>query len=300
MADPAAELDPFDTNVKGTYRRHIEQITNNIQIYNSKPYAVSIMRKNTGVRFGDTIEMSRARHLKEYKRTWTNILMHGKKADYSESELNYKGATSGLFDYEMFPIKYVKHPLPVDAAGTVVTSGTVKGLTFKTWIEDLAKACKVAKQDAMYGSTTLMVGIDFINIISTTAALIGTQDTNVFGVRFEKMPTGNQTLGLDVYSYKSTYGELRFIHMPELDYLTTLKVPTHLFPSGRRSPRWTAIALDKNYISIQTRKGREEKIYGNLQSNDNPFVSIEGISGAHMLKLRYPMNHMVIDMTPNY
>jgi len=300
----AAELDPFDVNVKSTMRRHIEQLTNNIQIMNSKPYAVSVMRQNTGVRFGDTIERSRAEHLKEYKRMWTNIFLYGKKSDQSESELNYKGTTSGFFDYELFPVTYIKHPLPIDASGTVIgterSAGTPVGMRFKNWIDELCKACQVGKTTGNNTVTTVLVGIDFMNIISTAAALIGTSDFNVFGVRFEKMPTGNQTLGLDVYAYRGVYGELRFQLLPELSYMSALKVPNFLFPSGRRSPRWTALAIDKTKVSIMTRKGREEKIYGNLQSNDNPFVSIEGISGAHLFKMKDPACQLVIDMEPNY
>ena len=297
---PNSELDGFDTELKGNYTRTNEIHQNYLQIYNMKPWAISTMRQGTGIRFGDTVKLSRERHLRQYKQAWTNIFLYGKKANFSLSETNYKGQTSGLFDFEMFPMKYGSFPIPYSPTG-MTSSDTIKGTKFKRWMEDFARACNATSVPGTYEGKTVFVGIEFINYITTMVAAIGSSNTyNVFGAQFQLVPPTKATFGLEVYEFKTTFGTLRFIHEPALDYITKFKVPRFLFASGKLSPRYTAIVIDKNYIEVMTHKTRPDRIYGNLQANNQPFMQMEGISGAKLLKLRFPRNFGVFNLEPNY
>ena len=297
---PNSELDGFDTELKGNYTRTSEIHQNFLQIYNMKPWAISTMREGTAIRFGDTVKMSRERHLRAYKQAWTNVFLYGKKANFSASETNYKGTTSGLFDFEMFPMKYGSFPIPYTPEG-MTSADTIKGNKFKRWMEDFARACNATSVPGTYEGKTVMVGIEFINYLTTMVAAIGSANTyNVFGAQFQMVPASKATFGLDVLEFKTTFGTLRFIHEPALDYITKFKVPRFLFADGKLSPRYTALVLDKNYIEVMTHKTRPDRIYGNLQANNQPFMQMEGISGAKLLKLRFPRNFGVFNLEPNY
>ena len=94
---------------------------------------------------------------------------------------------------------------------------------------------------------------------------------------------------------------LRFIEEPALNFAPAFKVPRFLFPrtNGLINPRYMILAIDKSFISMTTHSSRPDRIYGNLQSNNNPFLYVEGISGIHLVKLRFPRNHAIIDITPD-
>jgi len=298
---PNSELDGFGPLVQGQYVQSQEIFQNFLQIYNADPWAISTMRLNTGLRFKDTFELSRQRGLKAYKRKWSNIFLYGKKANFSESLQNYKGTTSGMLDSELFHIRHLKHPCPVTPDGTTSASGTIHGTAFKRWLEDIAKASNVEESvDMASASKSIFVGIDFINMLTTNAAVIGTNTVNVFGAVFHTPPPSKATLGLQIFEFVCTYGTLRFTREPMLDYTPNLKMPKYMYNSGKLSPRWAAIVVDKNDVSVMSRKGRKEMIYGGLQGNNQPFMVMEGISGAKLFKLRNPEKCMILDMTPNY
>ena len=299
VPEPNSELDGFSTELQGNYVRTNEISQNFLQIYNAKPWAISTMRQGTGIRFGDTVQQTRERFLKAYRRQWTNIMLYGKKGNFSTDEKNYKGTTSGFFDFEMFPIKYGTFPVPVNF-GSHTQAENVKGQKMRDWFSDLARAANASSVPGTYEGKTFLVGIEMIDWLRANTAIIGTSSANVFGMTYESIAPSKVTLGLEVMEYKTTYGTLRFIHEPALDLITKFKVPRHLFAEGKLSPRWTGLMIDKNYAEIISHKTRTDKIYGNLQANNQPFVQMEGISAAKLFKLRFPRNHGVFNFEPNY
>ena len=83
--------------------------------------------------------------------------------------------------------------------------------------------------------------------------------------------------------------------MPTLKASTATKggVPAHLFANGL-NPREMLMVLDKAYIKQVTL--RPDKIYGNIQDIGQDAFE-EAMRGEHSLKLRFPRNHAIIDVS---
>lgn len=301
LTTAAHEAQGFSDEQRGGYNFSREQIMNFMEIHLSKLWSVTTFRQGQGIKFQDDIALSRARHMREFKQDWTNSFLRGKKSNTVNADGYYQGTTSGILDYEMFPMKYMKVPIPQTGNAIITSSG---GETFRNWLNDLAKGLNSKNNVGDYQGHSLLVGMKVLEMMANANATIGSDTStggNVFGAGFEMVPPSSLTLGLQVFSYKSMYGQLNFIYDPVLDSATAFKVPRHIFPNvnGRVSPRYTMIAIDKSYISMLTHKSRPDMLHGNLQSNNNPFIYVEGMSGAHLLKMRFPRNHSIIDVTPD-
>ena len=70
-------------------------------------------------------------------------------------------------------------------------------------------------------------------------------------------------------------------------------VPAHLFGSGL-NPREILMILDKAYIKKVN--FRPDKIYGNIQDIGQDAFE-EAMRGECSLKLRFPRNHAIIDIS---
>jgi len=253
-------------------------------------------------RFKDNYVIMRERSLSKYRRVWHNKMLWSKKANYSSttSDGAVKTEMSGLLDYEMHPIKYLSNPLPV--ANNLALKYDDMGLVFMNWLDTLAKGLNYNSTPGEYEDKTLFCSLTVLNYIKNTNALLASKNTgNIFGGQMT-MTKGNElTLGLDIYKFVTSYGTLNFIHDKNLDVATQMEFPRFLFPntSGKLLPKFVIFAIDKSFIKLKTQSSRPERIYGNLQSNNNPFVYTEGISGAHTLIVRNMGNHAVINVTPN-
>lgn len=297
----AHEAQGFGTEVRGGYVFSRESHMNFLEIHVADPWSITTLRQGTKVMFQDNFEISRQRHMKEYKQDWTNVYWRGKKSNKYTSNNEYEGSTSGVLDAEMFPMKYMKVPMPVTGNAIVISNG---GLDFENWLEDLAKGLNSKNQVGDYQGHTIFVGITTLNMIAKANARIGSDTStggNIYGANFEMVPPSDMTLGLQVFKFKTMFGELNFVYEKSLDTETSFKVARWAFPNcnGKLNPRYTMLAVDKSFIEIMTHKSRPDKLYGNLQDNNNPFIYMEGMSGAHLLKMRFPRNHAIIDITPD-
>jgi hypothetical protein len=295
-----SESDPFPTEQQTGYTFTEDGKINNITIWNQKPYGITTMRQGAKLKFRDNWATLRERQFSKFRKIWANKVLWEKKSNLSGNTVDgvYKGTMSGLLDYEMFPIKYLQKPLPIN--GSNVLSTSANGMVFMEWLDGIAKAVNYNARDGKYKDKTCIVSHDVIRYLRNTNALIGTTATNIFGSVFQSPAPGELTLGLEILKYKTSYGTLNFVHDPSLDKDTHWKFPRFLFnhKDGLVRPKWLIFALDKSFIKLKTQKTRAPKIYGNLQPNNNPFVYEEGLSAAHTLEVRNMMNHAIIDVTP--
>ena len=297
----AHEAQGFSTDVRGGYVFSRESHVNFLEIHVSEPWSITTLRQGTKIMFQDNFEISRQRHMREYKQDWTNVYWRGKKSNKYTSNNEYEGSTSGVLDAEMFPIKYMKVPMPVNGNSIIVSNG---GLEFENWLEDLAKGLNSKNQVGDYQGHTIFIGITGLNMISKANARIASDTStggNIYGANFEMIPPSEMTLGLQVFKFRTMFGELNFVYEKSLDTETSFKVARWAFPNcnGKLNPRYTMLAVDKSFVEIMTHKSRPDKLYGNLQDNNNPFIYMEGMSGAHLFKMRFPRNHAIIDFTPD-
>jgi hypothetical protein len=248
----------------------------------------------------------RERRLATYKKLWANAIIWGKKRNDSSSQTDaaFKGRMSGLLDKELFDINYLSRPLPV--LNNNLLAYADGGIVFMNWLDGVAKSLNYNASSGKYEGSgrTLPVSLEIIRYLRNTNAFVASNNSsNMFGAlyTFTKGSESSNTLGLDVYSYNTAYGPLNFVHDPTLDHDTKWSFPRFLFNhrDGKVSPRYLIFGLDKTSIKLKTQASRPEKIYGNLQPPNNPFVYKEGLSGSHSLEVRNEANHGIIDVTPN-
>lgn len=289
----------FGTEEKGFYNFHVESHINYVQYFISDTWSVekTAESSNTKLKLNiDFIGKSRTMHLEEYKRDVMNTMLWGKKYQQTNADGSYTGEMSGIMDPEMFNMKYFYVPIPVSA-------GVLNTTYYEAWMDKIAKALHYNRTKGEYqNESTIFCSLEILRLIGRANATIGpTTSSNPFGFQFSAPPPSELTLGIQVYKIKTMYGTLNFVHDPGFDFETGFEVPYHLFPahSGKLNPKYLAVALDKSSIKFYTRAGREERIYGGLQSNNNPFIYTEGISGAHSIGLRDSRNNAILYMPPD-
>jgi len=204
---------------------------------------------------------------------------------------------SGIMDPEMFNMRRFYIPIPI-------SSGIMDTTLYEAFMDKVAKALHDGRTKGEYkNESTIFCSLEILRLISRANAALGSTNTtaNPFGFQFTTPPPSELTLGLQVYKIKTMYGGLNFVHDPGFDFETGFEVPYHLFPaqSGKLNPKYLCIALDKSTIKFYTRAGREERIYGGLQSPNNPFIYTEGISGAHSIGMRDSRNNALLYMPPD-
>ena len=290
----------FGTEEKGFYNFHTESHMNYVQYFISDTWSVekTAESSNTKLKLNiDWIGKSRTSHLEEYKRDVFNTMMWGKKYQQTNSDGSYTGEMSGIMDPEMFNMRRFYIPIPI-------SSGIMDTTLYEAFMDKVAKALHDGRTKGEYkNESTIFCSLEILRLISRANAALGSTNTtaNPFGFQFTTPPPSELTLGLQVYKIKTMYGGLNFVHDPGFDFETGFEVPYHLFPaqSGKLNPKYLCIALDKSTIKFYTRAGREERIYGGLQSPNNPFIYTEGISGAHSIGMRDSRNNALLYMPPD-
>lgn len=282
-----------------------------LEIMNTKPYGITTMRQGMKLGFAghgkDNFAVLREREMTKNKRIWQNKCIWGKKSNTSSGTTmsTYKGTMSGLMDFEMFGgIHHAQIPLPVLNKNILVYSDG--GLGFQIWLEKIAKVLNYNASTGKYDGAgrTCFISLTIRNYIRTTMAfLASSHSSNILGANYTmtKGSDTSATLGMDTDAFDTSFGKLTFVYMPELDKDTKWPMPRHLYShrNGLVSPKWMIIGIDKASIKLKTHQSRPDRIYGNLQPSNNPFVYKEGMSGAHTLEVRNDANHGFIDATPN-
>lgn len=307
---PAArhETEGFPTTEKTGYKLGTLTHHNFTRIHHSDPWTISIDSQNTEYKLRSTIERNRRIYMSEFKKDWNNIFLYEKGQNLSDT-YGFKGTTSGVMDRERFPIRHAFHPLPTelfqgdiyisDAAG-----GGVTGRIYQKWLEDLSEMVFGGRQRSDAKNVSMAIGKDMKRMIRNVNAAVASTATNVFGWNLvTQVPQNKLYLGIPTYEYDAGGESIMFFEDPSLNDQVDWKLPYYLYPNanGKASPRFLMIGFDKSNIGIMTRKGRQEQIYGNLQSRNNPFVYTESVSSSHMMKVRFcATNHNIINFSPNY
>lgn len=275
-----------------------DMYANYTQIFDSPKYGITGTRQATKIRFKDDWQASRRRHLVRYKNKIAAACMFGAQSRTFDNTTGLpKRTMSGIFDYGMFPIRYIRKPIPDIATGTPV------GTQLATWLDDISYSLNAFKQMGS-DANTLLVSKEVIKKLRDWAAYIGTTSGNVFGATFQTTPPSSMTLGLEVTEWTSNYGVLRFIEDPSLNFMPKFPysvnsatagssrggAPVHLFSSGI-NPRNLMLSIDKAHIQFLTL--RPDKIEGNIQ-NPGQDMFQEAMRGEHSLRMRFPRNHAVI------
>jgi len=301
------ETAAFDLSAsQGTYIFDPESNFNYMQYFMSKPWSTSVIAMNTNYALKtNDIAISRQRHLDTYKKDVMNALLWGKKSAHNPTlaaaNEGWAATCSGIFDPELFPIKYIYMPIPMN--GSVINTGT-GGIYFEQWMENLTKSFHFNKVPSKTQEITVFTSKAMLSLLRKANARLGSTDYsttgNVIGATWTTIPPNKMTLGIPVYQYDSIEGTMNFVHEPSLDFETSWPVPYYLFPeaAGKLSPRWMMFGLDKSSIEFYTHAGRPEKIYGNIQPNNQVNVVTEAIQGAHSIVLRNPSNHSVAYCPP--
>lgn len=308
------ETTAFDlSQSQGTYIFDPESNFNYMQYFMSKPWSTSVIAMNTNYALKtNDIAISRQRHLDTYKKDVLNALLWGKKSAHNPtvagSNEGWSATCSGIFDPELFPIKYIYMPIPMSGATIDVSNG---GLYFENWMENLTKSFHFNKVPSKTEEITVFTSKSMLGLLRKANARLGTavnppsgstygSTGNVIGATWTTVPPNKMTLGIPVYQYDSIEGIMNFVHEPSLDFETSWPAPYYLFPEagGKLSPRWMMFGLDKSSIDFYTHAGRPEKIYGNIQPNNQVNVITEAIQGAHSIVLRNPSNHSVAYCPP--
>ncbi len=285
----------------GNYIFGQDQYRNLSQIFASKKYGITGTRQATQVRFKDDWAQSRRRHLSDYKQRITAAMMFGRQSITYDSEGMPKRTMSGIFDYELFPIRYLRSPIPS------IQSETFQGSAFSNWLNDLAYALNSFKQKGS-NTITFLASQDVINQVYNWITYVGTLQGNILGaLNQQSPPASSATMGLRVTRFTTNYGDVSFVHEPALDYMPKLSkstesttagsgrggAPSHLFANGL-NPRKVLLAVDKAHIKFLTLRG--DKIHGNIQDPGQD-AFLEAMRGEHSMKLRFPCNHAVVDVS---
>lgn len=288
-----------DFSEGGNYIFGRDEYTNYAQIFTSPKYGITGTAQATSYRFGNDFQKSRARHLGIYKNKIAAALMFGAQSFKMSSDGMPQRTMSGIFDYGLFPIRYMRKHLPD------ISSGTPVGRQLTTWLDSIAHALNAFRQDGS-DAHTCVTSSYVIQRLREWAAYIGTMQGNVFGATFTTPPPSSASLFLDIVEYKSNNGTLRFVEDPALNFMPRFPkstnsatagsarggAPIHLFSSGL-NPRNLILAVDKAHIEFLTL--RSDQIHGNIQSPGKDMFQ-EAMRGEHSMRLRFPRNHAVIDV----
>ena len=279
----------FGKTTKQTYTR----------INQSKTWGITGSRLASQVQFIDDWQMIRKRRMTMYKQRWEALFFYA-KSFYTEDSLTGYPAHSfgGLFDNELYPIKYLRHPIPaLDSTTTPI------GSLFNDWIKGLVNALG-ERREGDGNSITLACSKNLLEKINDWITTIRSGTPNVFGYSITKN-SADPHINLNIPSFQIDAGiktSLYFIHEPAFDYIpkflqastTNAGIPTYAFKNGI-SPRNIMVALDKTNMFMETLQ--PDKLEGNLQKpGENIFK--EAMRGEHLVYFKFPRNFAIVDTTP--
>lgn len=296
-AVPLPEGDTFGSG--GNFTSYRERITNCSQIFATPRYGITGTHQASTFRFGDDFQRTRAKWLSIYKGRKESSFLFGVKGetiatsteDASQSAFitgQPVRSVGGLLDYALFPINYMRLPLPVmdpDAAFMIPVSGLI------SWMDNLADRLATPKNSTAAQAFVFLCSRNFLRRL-TPWTRVFTANANMMGGQVQLAKPSTLTFGLEVYSFESSAGHtLRFIHEPSLDVMPTFPVPFWLFGTGSLNPRDVLISIDTN--NIKQVITRPDRIYGNIQLPGQD-AFLEGMRGEASFMLRYPRNHAII------
>jgi hypothetical protein len=303
----------------GLYREGMYTKNNNVQIFQSDPWMYEKMRMNTTIAYGDTMNLDRQLHVEEFETDINNAMMFGKKTfaqkttndvfsnyEISNPAGSYAGSMAGIFSYEDFPLTYVKYPWTITPDMSLSANTEAYGNALYKFLETMADALSMNMQPGMYKGSSLFTSRYILQALGITKRRIDTaqaQHGNILGSIVHK-PANEFNMFIENFEYVSSRGHiLRFTHDPSLDIAQPIEAPQFLLGrTGKRAmlnPRWCIIAINRNHIKAYQHAAFPTKIYGGLQPNNNVNIVAEGIQGSATLELRFPKDHLIVDLSPD-
>lgn len=276
------------------------QYANFTQIFASDAYGVTGTRLAEKVRFHDDVAKSRKRHMMLYKQGINASAIYGKKSERFDSETGYPvREMSGILDYGMFPIRYMKEGFPAFAS-SIAEDGYNYGVGAAVfgWFDSIAEALNAFKIGEGQGHT-LLCSKKIMGKLNAWMRFIATSNQNVAGFTIQKNAPAPVNMYIPNITVDTNNGKLTFVEDKALNYMPKMSLsdvngaglPLHLI-STAPSPRDMIIALDKSNIELTTL--RSDKIEGSIQKPGEDLFE-EAIRGEHSFRLRYPRNHAIID-----
>ena len=272
----------------------IQNISNNVQIFDTPKYGITGTRMAAQARFFDEFAATRRRQLSMFKNRINSAMLRGVKSEtFSAATGTPVRTMSGLLDYSLFPLKYIKESLP-----TETDDG---GVELAQWIDNLAYAYNAFKQKDGSSTITVLTSKTVLRHLTRIVPMLGSQSGNIMGGIFTVVPPSKITLGLRIFEFESLHGTVRFIEEPAFEMMPKFKtntataggIPSHLFANGL-NPRKMLMFIDKAYVKFLTY--RPDKIEGNVQEiGQDAFY--EAMRGDHSFQLRFPKNHMLVDVS---
>jgi len=261
-----------------------ESKENYMQIFRANPMEITGTRLASGGYRIDDIKRNRDKMLRLYKKDKSNAIMWGKKSQTMQSDGKPLRTMSGIFDYELSPIKYIKGTLNRYSASNYSEA-------IKDYLNEIAYSMHAFKPKSGNNVTSMMCSHTMLRALDEVVKLSYGQAPNAHGYTTQQPYRDNVVdFGIKHFDFDTQYGTLKFMHEPRLDYLTEFQLPTFL--AGQNvNPRYIMLALDKEYISTKTL--RPDKLQGNIQANDEDLTR-EDIIGEQTLEMLYPKNHSVI------
>ncbi len=260
--------------------------TNFVQIFRSKPLEITKTRLAGGGFRVDDIQKHRKTMTDQFNTTKSNTFLWGKK----ERKLGKNGrpfkTMSGLFDYELNQIRYIRATLPMSVSNA--------SEAIETWINNLAYSFSAFKEKKGSKVITFATSYQILRKLDKFVKLSRQQTPNLFGTDINRADVNKSTVDFSVayFDFVSSYGiTIRFIHAPEFDYMTEFPLPYFIKGTERIKPSNIIMAIDKNYVKTCVYRG--DKLQGNIQNPDEDLVR-EDIIGECTQEVTYEKNHAVI------
>jgi len=275
-----------NSNLQTGFQYAFESKENYMQIFRADPMEITGTRLASGNYRIDDVKRNRDKMLFLYKKDKSNAVIWGKKSQIMGTDGKPLRTMSGILDYELNPIKYMRASLAAAIATPTATE-------IKDFVDDIAYSLHAFKPRKGNPSTSMMCSHLMLRKIDSIIKLSygDTTTPNEHGYTTSNPYTpGTTDFGIKHFDFVTAYGNLKFMHEPMLDFMTSFQLPYFLVGSGV-NPKHIMLAIDKQYLSIKTLRG--DKLQGNIQGNDED-LSREDIIGEHTLETLYPKNHAII------
>ena len=280
---------------------HRETNYNFTQIFASKKYGISGTAMATKYKFEGDFEKTRSHHLAWYKKNKDSTYLNG--IGYETIAVSNDRAvagqpvraTSGLFDYAKFPIRYFSMAWP--SLANMAATDAIAGLALARFMEQLADYCTAFRSREASKNLTFLVGRDIYRDLARMNAYYASAwnaSGNLLGGNVQVNQPGQMSFGLEVYSYKVGNVTLNFVHNPSFDITPNIPIPAWIWGVNGVNPRKMMLLIDPP--NMKEKVLRPDRIIGNIQDNDQDGF-LEGIRGESGFQARYPKNFAVIRLT---
>jgi hypothetical protein len=266
-----------------SYKQNFTQILQSPQIKISGTYlASSNFKVNRPQKMRDDL-------LYKFKLMRRNMALFGTGYRKASATGEIVQASSGIFDYEKFPVRYMRSTLNRYSASNYIEA-------VNDFIEKFARSVFAYKSEGSSVNSSNVMNVycskSFLGKIDKAIKLGYQQNNNLTGYSTggQPLPTGGKLdLGIKFTDVITPYGTLRFQVDPGLDMMTSMMLPA--FVGTSINPKNMLLAIDKSKISTVVH--RAPTLRGNIQSNSADYT-LEDILSEETVELLDPFSHCVM------